>query len=176
MVKQDDAQVKKGREEEELKDGEEGSVEERDEYEELEQRAQEWEEKYKRALADYQNLVKRVQEEKADWIRSANRELLLRILPLLDTLILAGQHSEDQTLKVTLQQFLDLLKAEGVERIKTDGKDFDPHLMEAIESVEVDPTEASGQEGKVVEEVRAGYILHDKLLRPAQVKVGIGSK
>ena len=135
---------------------------------EVEQEVKEWEDKYKRALADYQNLVKRVQEEKIDWIRASNRELLLRLLPLVDTLILAGKHSEDQTLKVTLQQFLDLLKAEGVTRIETKDADFDPHLMEAIESVE-------GKEGKVVAEVRAGYTLYDKLLRPAQVKVGTGS-
>ncbi len=130
-----------------------------------EEKAREWEEKYKRALADYHNLVKRAQNERAGWIQTANKELLLRLLPVLDTLILAHKHSQDKTLAVTAQQFLDVLRAEGVERIKTEGKEFDPHLMEAIDTVD-------GEAGKVIEEVRAGYRLHDILLRPAQVRVG----
>lgn len=132
---------------------------------EAEEKAREWEEKYKRALADYHNLVKRVQTERAGWIQTANKELLLRLLPVLDTLILARKHSQDQTLAVTAQQFLDVLLAEGVKQMETVGRSFDPYMMEAIETVE-------GEEGKVVEEVRAGYTLHDTLLRPAQVRVG----
>lgn len=142
---------------------------ERDECEEFKKRAGEWEDKYKRALADYHNLVKRAQDEKTDWGRFANKELLLRFLPVFDTLMLATKHSEDQTLKVTAQQFLDVLRTEGVERIKTTGEEFDPHLMEVIDTIE-------GDEGKVIEEVRAGYLLHDKLLRVAQVRVGSSSK
>ncbi len=140
------------------------------EREEWKEKAKEWEEKYKRALADYHNLVKRMQDEKADLGHFANKELLLRLLPVLDTLILARQHSQDQTLAVTTQQFLDVLRDEGVEKIKTKNQDFDPHLMEAIDTL--DASTGSGQEGKVVEEVRAGYTLHDRLLRPAQVRVG----
>ena len=135
------------------------------EKEELEKKVEECEDKYKRALADYQNLQKRVSEEKVDWIRGANKELLLRILPVFDTLVLAGKHSSDASLKITLLQFQDTLKAEGIVKIETVGKQFDPATMEAIETVE-------GEEGKVIEELRAGYMLYDKLLRPAQVKVG----
>ena len=124
-----------------------------------------WEEKYKRALADYQNLEKRAVEQRREWIMSSNRELLLRIMPVLDTLLLAKEHSDDQSLKVSAQQFLDILKAEGVVRIETVGQDFDPHIMEAVSTAE-------GEDGKVVKEVQAGYLLHDKLLRPALVTVG----
>lgn len=138
---------------------------ENEEKDKLKQELEECQEKYKRALADYHNLVKRAQNERADWIQTANKELLLRLLPVLDTLILARKHSQDQTLAVTAQQFLDVLLAEGVKRMETVGKSFDPHLMEAIDTVD-------GEEGKVVEEVRAGYTLHDTLLRPAQVRVG----
>lgn len=138
---------------------------EKDELGELRQRAEECENKYKRALADYQNLQKRVDEEKRDWVRAANRELLLRLLPVLDTLLLAQKHGEDQGVKVSVAQFFDTLKAEGVTRIKTEGEDFDPMLMEAV-------TTGEGEDGKVLEEMRVGYMIYDKLLRPAQVKVG----
>lgn len=133
--------------------------------EEIEARAVEFENSYKRALADYQNLQKRVQEEKSEWIRSGNRELLLRLLPVLDTLTLAEKHLQDKGLTVSINQFLDTLKSEGVTTIKTVGEEFNPHLMECV-------TTEKGEEGKVLEELRAGYMLYDKILRPAQVKVG----
>lgn len=163
MMAKNDNTIKEETKKIEEKQGAES--EETGELQKLEEKAREWEDKYKRALADYHNLVKRVQDEKMEWGRFANKELLLRFLPVFDTLMLAAKHSEDQTLKVTAQQFLDVLRVEGIERIKTEGKGFDPHLMEVIDTIE-------GDEGKVIEEVRAGYMLYDKLLRPAQVRVG----
>jgi molecular chaperone GrpE len=133
--------------------------------EELENRLEEAENKYRRALADYQNLQKRVQDERIELIRSANKDLLLRILQVLDTLMLAQQHVQDKNIEVSINHFLDILKAEGVTRIKTVGEDFDPEVMEAIAAAE-------GEEGKVVSEVRAGFMLNDKLLRASQVTVG----
>jgi len=127
-------------------------------------KCEEYEGKYKRALADYQNLEKRTREERSEWIRSSGRDILLRLLPVLDTLSLANKHVEDQGIKVTLQQFLDVLKAEGVVKIETAGKKFDPHQMEAIDVTD------DGDD--VIEEVRDGYMLHDRLLRPAHVRVG----
>lgn len=128
----------------------------------------------KRTLADYQNLEKRSQEEKYYWIKTANKELLLRLLPVLDTLTLAHKHAKDESLSVSIQQFLDVLKGEGVTRVETKGKEFDPKTMECVVTEDVDPTTASGQEGKVLEELRTGYMLRDMVLRPAQVKVGKG--
>lgn len=165
--KQEQPEAIKDEKEEKQTASAESSGEPKDECEEWKEKAGEWEEKYKRALADYHNLVKRMQDEKADLGHFANKELLLRLLPVLDTLMLARQHSQDQTLAVTTQQFLDVLRAEGVEKIKTKSQDFDPRLMEAIDTVE-------GGDNKAIEEVRAGYTLHDKLLRPAQVRVGRG--
>ncbi len=135
------------------------------EFDALKELAEQFENKYKRALADYHNLEKRVQEERRQLILSANKQLLLRILPVLDTLMLASTHSEDQTLKVTLQQFLDVLKSEGVTKIETKDKDFDPRTMECVATEQ-------GEEGKVLEELRPGYMLGEQILRPGQVKVG----
>jgi len=140
------------------------------ENEELKEKLEEFDNKYKRALADYQNLEKRVAGERKEWMLNANKNLLLHILPVLDTLMFAEKHIKvgDEGLSLGIKQFQDLLKNENVERITTLGKNFDPHLMECIEIIE-------GEEGKVIEEIRAGYMLYDKVLRAAQVKVGKGS-
>lgn len=146
---------------------EEHKEKERERIQELEEKVKDFEEKWKRAVADYQNQEKWVREQRAEWIRSANKDLLLRILPILDTLIIAQQHSSDQSLQVSINQFTSILKEEGVVRIETAGKVFDPMLMEAISAEE-------GEENKIIRELRAGYMLHEKVLRPAQVIVGKG--
>lgn len=126
----------------------------------------ELEELVKRSLADYQNLEKRTAEERVTWIRRANKDLILRLLPVLDTLILASEHVKDEGLTLSIKQFLDILRNEGVEKIETEGADFDPALMEGVGTLE-------GEEGKVVQEVRAGFKYSDGgVLRPAQVIVG----
>jgi molecular chaperone GrpE len=135
------------------------------EIENLKQQVEESENKYKRAIADYQNLQKRSQEDRLEWIRTANKDLLLRILTVFDTLVLAYRHLEDKNLQVSINHFLDTLKSEGVTKIETVGKEFDPTIMEAI-------TTEKGEEGMVVAEIRAGFMLYDKLLRAAQVTVG----
>ncbi|HZE86779.1 MAG TPA: nucleotide exchange factor GrpE [Methylomirabilota bacterium] len=159
----------KNKVEEEIETEEQQEIKEafvkKEEFDSLKELADQIENNYKRAIADYHNLQKRVQEEKSEWIRSANKDLLLRLLPVLDTLMLASNHLKDQGLTVSINQFLDILKGEGVIQIKTVGEEFNPHLMECI-------TTEEGEEGKVLEELRAGYLLYDKVLRPAQVKVG----
>lgn len=121
----------------------------------------------KRALADYQNLEKRVLSEKSEWIKLANKGLLLRLLPALDNLSLAEKHTQDTGVKLSIDQIINAFKEEGIEKIETIGRDFDPNLMEAVHTT-------IGIEGKVVEEVRAGYTLFGQVLRPAQVAVGKG--
>lgn len=140
-----------------------------DECAELQEKAEQFENKYLRVLADYQNLEKRRLEERIGLLQSANKDLLLKFLPILDTLILAQQHEEHKTLGVLAGQFLDIIKAEGVTSTKTLGEKFDPMMMEVIATQE-------GKEGIVIQEVRAGYLLHDRLLRPAGVIVGSGQK
>jgi molecular chaperone GrpE len=165
-MKNDDKQPEK-KEEEEVFDesADEEELAEISETETLQLQIEAAENKYRRALADYQNLQKRTQEDRQQWILGANRDLLLRIMTVLDTLMLAQQHMQDKNLEVSIQQFLDVLKSEGVTKIETVGKKFDPNLMEAIATGE-------GKEGEVLEELRTGFFLHDKLLRAAQVKVG----
>ena len=123
------------------------------------------EDRYRRALADYQNLQRRTIDEKREWAKLSNKEIILKLLPILDTLMLAEKHTQDKNFVLTVQHFLSALEQEGVTRITTIGEEFDPHLMEAVSTTQ-------GANGKVVEEVRAGYLLYDNVLRPAQVVVG----
>lgn len=131
------------------------------------QKIAEIDDKYKRALADYQNLQRRSNEEKLEWVRSANKEFILKILPVLDTLMLAQKHTEDKNFVLTVAQFLQVLEQEGVTRIKTIGEEFNPHTMEAVST-----TDVKEEKNKVIEETRAGYIYYDLVIRPAQVIVG----
>ena len=121
----------------------------------------------KRALADYQNLEKRIVSEKSDWIRFANKDLILRLMPGLDSLLLAQKHTQDQGVKVSIKHFLDTLEEVVIKKIETTWVVFDPNLMEAVSTT-------TGTENIVVEELRAGYTINGQILRPAQVMVGRG--
>lgn len=133
----------------------------------LEQKVSDLEDQLKRAVADYRNLEKRVEDERRDVIKFANRELLSTLLPAFDMLFLAEKYVSDDGLKITIKSLNDSLSNVGVTRVDTIEKEFDPHTMDAVESVD-------GPENIVVEEVRPGFELYGKLLRPAVVKVGKG--
>ncbi|MBI4100595.1 nucleotide exchange factor GrpE [Candidatus Microgenomates bacterium] len=126
----------------------------------------EFEEKWKRALADYQNLEKRAKEEKEKLIKSAAGEIVLKILPCLDDFERAAEHLKDEGLNLALRHLYQVLEKEGLSKIETSGRIFDPAEMEAIEIV---PGE---EENKVVKEFRAGYKLNNQVIRHAQVNVG----
>lgn len=132
---------------------------------ELEERIQELENNWKRALADYKNLERRVDEEKREVISFSNMLLISRLLPILDSLEMLEQHINDTGLKLTAKQLKQALEEEGLEKVNAEGKDFDPDTMDAMETVE-------GEQGKIIEVIQTGYKLKDKLIRPAKVKVG----
>lgn len=119
----------------------------------------------KRSLADYQNLQKRIEQEKISWIKLSNKDLLLKLLPGIDSLLLADKHTKDEGVALSIKHFLDVLETVGVKKIETIGKDFDPNIMEAVST-------AQGEEGKVLEETKVGYTLNGEVIRPAQVIVG----
>ncbi|HSX39824.1 MAG TPA: nucleotide exchange factor GrpE [Candidatus Saccharimonadales bacterium] len=131
----------------------------------LEERISELENNWKRALADYKNLEKRVSEEKEALRDFANLVLLSRLLPILDNLEMAQVHLNDEGLKYTIKEFKQVLEDEGLREIDPTNKEFDAATMEAVEMVD-------GEENKVIEPLRKGYLLRDKLIRPARVKVG----
>lgn len=127
------------------------------------------EEAHKRALADYQNLQQRTQQERQIWIERANSELLSDLIPTLDHLDLALQHFSDPSLKMVANQLLKTLERHGLERLTTVGQNFDHATMEAIDT-------APGIKDQVISEQRAGYRLGNAVLRHASVVVGTGAK
>lgn len=120
---------------------------------------------WKRALADYQNLQKRYDREKADFIQFTNSNLILRLIEVLNHLEKAAENLKDKGLDIIVTEFKKVLTEDGLEEIKSQGEKFDPNFMEAVEVVEGE------DEGKVAEVVNKGYLLKGKVLLPAKVKV-----
>lgn len=128
------------------------------------------EDQLKRALADYHNLERRVEEEKKLLSDLYTAIAVEKFLPILDNLETAQNHIQDGGLAMVITQFKDVLAKEGVEEIAAVGQDFDPKLHEAIEAVE------GKDEGKVVKVLSKGYKINGKVLRPAKVAVSKKSK
>jgi molecular chaperone GrpE len=124
----------------------------------------ELENQLKRALADYANLQKRVEEEKKTVIKFANAVLLAKFLEVLDNLEAAQKAHPNEGLDLVLRKFKDILEAENVKEVPTDGS-FNPELHEGIVTVEGE------KDGEIAEVLQKGYLLGDKVLRPARVKV-----
>lgn len=137
--------------------------------EQLQSHVENLENDYKRALADYQNLVKQTQKERQEYIRYANSSLIEQLLPILDNLKMAYKHLQDPGVEMIIKQFHDLLKGENIEEISAKpGDEFDHDLHEAIDSVEG----TAEQNGRIAELSLVGYKYQDGLvLRHAKVKV-----
>ena len=146
-----------------------GKMEKREEknVRELTQKIEELEENWKRALADYHNVEKRVKEEKGVFVRLATAAIIDKFLGVLDDLDRASSHLNDKGLGLVLARFRQVLDSEDVKEIPVEGKEFDPQTMECVEMV-------AGQKNKVASVVQRGYTLHDLVIRPTKVKVGMG--
>lgn len=125
----------------------------------------ELENQLKRALADYQNLERRVSEERALLSQLSSALVVEKFLPVLDNLQSAQSHLNDEGLALVIKQFKEVLSSEGVEELEAEGREFDPHLHEAAEVV------AGPDEGKIVKVLANGYKMNDRVIRPAKVVV-----
>jgi len=132
----------------------------------LKQQIEDLKGKWKRAAADYSNLEKRTVKQKEEWVKFANQTLLLSLLEIVDDLERAIEHTKDSGLQLILDKFSRVMQEQGVEEVEVKGQ-FDPKLMECTEQV-------SGKKNQVVSVDQKGYLYHDRLLRPAKVKVGKG--
>src|SRR5579872_3542763 len=147
---------------------------------ELKQRAAKADENWDRLLrttADFDNFKKRAAREKQEAIRYANEALLEKLVPVLDNFdaalsaAQAGSNSAAQSLQtgvaMIFQQLKKVLVESGLEEVDATGQKFDPNLHEAVSQQE----SAQVPEGHVVQQLRKGYKLRDRLLRPATVVV-----
>ncbi|HXV75051.1 MAG TPA: nucleotide exchange factor GrpE [Candidatus Polarisedimenticolaceae bacterium] len=134
-------------------------------------------ERFARLSADFENLRKRMDRERVAHERHAGAQLVARLLPVLDNFERALSNArEAQTdprfsegVAMIFRQLLDELRKEGLVAVDTVGEPFDPAVHEAVATTEHEQLPPN----TVVEELQRGYLLHDRLLRPALVKVTV---
>lgn len=142
----------------------------------LEQESSSYKDQYLRVAADLKNFKRRTEEERGTLIRNATAGLILKILPILDDFDLAMQHVPAEVAETPwfnglqgVQRKLQMvLEGEGVKPIEALGEPFNPHFHDAVMHEDAGPEQA----GKVTADLRRGYMLHDRVLRPSMVKVG----
>lgn len=129
--------------------------------------------RYLRERAELENFKKRMVRERADAVRFASEPLIRELLPAVDNLERALAHGEDNQLpimegvRLVLKSLLEILQRHGVTRIEATGQTFDPTRHEAMAQVDSEDPEPN----RVVAQHQCGYLLHDRLLRPALVSV-----
>ena len=139
-------------------------------------RAEEYLANWQRAQADFVNFKRRSEQERQEFNAYANAHLILGLLPVIDDLERALEaippkyKKSDwvEGVRLVERKFKSILEGHGVKEIKASGEAFDPNYHEALR-------QENGEEGIVIEEYQKGYMMHDKLLRPARVVVGNGS-
>jgi molecular chaperone GrpE len=132
-----------------------------------------------RKQAELENFRKRTQREKEDFLQHATAELIRALLPTVDGFERALKHRDAnvseqfyQGVELIYRGLLDVLQRAGLTPVETSGKLFDPHLHQAVETVE-----APGyRDQEIVEELQRGYKLKQRLLRPAVVKVAVAPR
>jgi molecular chaperone GrpE len=132
---------------------------------ELEEKLEEATNNWKRALADYQNLEKRLTQEREILHVLLNAGLILKFLPILDNLEKAVLHIKDDGLSMVVKQFKEALVSEGVAEIEIKDGKFDPNFCEAVGIVQ------GKDEGKIAQVIEKGYQLKGKVIRAAKVRV-----
>jgi len=130
--------------------------------------------KLKRLKADFVNYRNRAKREKQQIETKTKMEFINSILPVIDNFERALRSVDEDSeflsgVKMIHKQLIDVLKKEGLEFIDTEGEEFDPAYHEAVMQVEAEDVES----GYIVEEIQRGYMMEDKVVRPAMVKVAI---
>ncbi len=131
-----------------------------------------------RQIAEFDNYRKRVERERRDQADQTVVDLLQQFLSIIDDFeraMRADPREEPEAYRKGVElihrQFLDVLRRRGIEPIDVVGTDFDPHVHQAV-TQEISP---GHRDGEVIEELRRGYKIGDRLLRPAMVKVATSS-
>ena len=144
---------------------------------EAEAKIAELQDRYLRQAAEFDNYRKRTMKEKADLIKSAAEKVIVAELPIVDDMDRALDNMEKgmdadaciEGFKLIAQKFKNTLTQQGLEKIDTDGQDFDTDYHEAIALI---PAPTEELKGKILDCVQAGYKLGDKVIRHAKVAVG----
>ena len=151
--------------------------EEKEEMARLETEIAELKDKYLRQAAEFDNYRKRTLKEKTELILNGGEKIITSLLPVLDDMERAQQNIEKsddiEALKegtnLVFKKLMTVLESAGLQKIDTDGKDFDTDVHEAIAMI---PATTDDQKGKVIDCVQAGYKLNEKVIRHAKVAIG----
>ncbi len=140
--------------------------------EEYQAQAAEYKDGWQRAVADFQNYKRRTDAEKADTYQNAVGSIVKRYLPILDDLerALAARPADlawVEGIELIYRKLQAILEAEGLKRIEAEGQMFDPNVHEAILQ---EPSEGH-ESGQVIAVVQNGYMLGERVIRPAMVRV-----
>ncbi len=148
-------------------------------YRKLQAEKQELYDRLLRKQAEFENFRKRVQHEKEEFMKHATADLIRSLLPALDGFDRALKHRDPavpeqfyQGVELIHREIMDVLRRAGLGTIETQGRLFDPHLHQAVETVEAE----GYRDHEIVEELQRGYKLRHRLLRPAIVKVAVKPK
>lgn len=144
---------------------------------EAEAKIAELQDKYLRQAAEFDNYRKRTIKEKAELIKSAAEKVMVAELPVVDDMDRALENMEKgmdadaciEGFKLIVHKFKNILTQNGLEKIETDGQDFDTDFHEAIALI---PAPTEELKGKILDCVQPGYKLGDKVIRHAKVAVG----
>ena len=144
---------------------------------EAQEKIAELQDRYLRQAAEFDNYRKRTIKEKADLIKSAAEKLMVAELPVVDDMDRALENMEKgsdaeaciEGFKLIVQKFKNILAQSGLEKIETEGQDFDTDFHEAIALI---PAPTEELKGKILDCVQQGYKLGDKVIRHAKVAVG----
>lgn len=143
--------------------------------EEADKAKENWE-RLLRAQADFENMRKRLEKEKQDFIKFANEGIIAELLNIMDDLersveLTQAKHEDLPAflkgVEMILAHLYEMLKEHGVRPIEAKGKLFDPHFHEALMQVE----DKDLPEHTIVEELQKGYLLNDRVIRTTKVKV-----
>lgn len=149
-------------------------IPEEKEEENLQAALEEANDKYMRLAAEYQNYRRRTDAEKTGIAQYANERIAKELLNVVDNFeraltAMEGDESVRSGVELIYKQLMDVLNSFGVSVIETEGKEFDPNFHNAVLSEEADGVEP----GQILMELQKGYMLNDRLLRPAMVKVSV---
>jgi molecular chaperone GrpE len=141
----------------------------------LREENQQLRDRYLRTLADFENVRKRTEREKADFYKYAVGSVMKDVLPVIDNFDRALAHATETDefhtgVLLIYKQLYDVLQKHGLRPIDESGVHFDPNIHEAVVREEDDSVPSH----TVVAILQKGYFLHDRLLRPALVKVAVG--
>ncbi|MBI4647969.1 MAG: nucleotide exchange factor GrpE [Bacteroidia bacterium] len=142
-----------------------------------EETIKEFQDKYLRLAAEFDNYRKRTLKEKMELIKTAGEDILINILPVIDDFERAQQSISSATdiepvkqgINLIYNKFIDFLKQRGIKEIEAKEKEFNTEFHEAVTKI---PVTEEALKGKIVDVIEKGYFLHDKVIRYSKVVIG----